>query len=204
MKKSAFTLVETLIVIVVFATGILAVLYGIAQTLWNQDRAKTQITSSFFAREGIELMYNLRDSNQRKELPRNCIFQTTEVTKISLDDDQNPFCDGVFEPGIVLKISMDTEWYTIVEQSQLAENFDQNFEAHQLYYITGDQNFQYTYWPEWDPTRYARYLLIESVLDEETSLSSGQILKIESHVLYRKGHLTGENVMESFIWNYEL
>ncbi|MDR2191197.1 MAG: type II secretion system GspH family protein [Candidatus Peribacteria bacterium] len=73
--RKAFTLVETLIVIAVFGTGILAVLYGITQTLGNQDKIKTQITSSFLAREGIELMYHLRDSNYRKSLPRNCVFQ---------------------------------------------------------------------------------------------------------------------------------
>jgi prepilin-type N-terminal cleavage/methylation domain-containing protein len=90
--KKAFTLVETLIVIAVFGTGILVVLYGIAQTLGQQDRAKTQITSSFLAREGIELMYHLRDSNYRKELPRNCIFQTVEKTDLNESD----FCPFLF------------------------------------------------------------------------------------------------------------
>jgi len=86
MKKSAFTLVETLIVIAVFGTGILAVLYGITKTLANQDRANTQITSSFLAREGIELMYNLRDSNYRKKLPRNCIFEPLGGNDINADN----------------------------------------------------------------------------------------------------------------------
>ena len=203
MKKSAFTLVETLIVIIVFGIGILSVLYGIVQTLGNQDKAQIQITSSFLAREGIELMYNLRDSNQRKSLPRNCVFQPSEVTSISLDDEQNPFCDGLFEPGIVLKISMNPAEYTIVEKSALTEDFDQNFETHQLYYMTGNESFQYTYGPEGEPLRYARYLLIQEVLDGAgETLPPDYILKIESHVLYKKGHLTGEKVMESFIGNY--
>jgi prepilin-type N-terminal cleavage/methylation domain-containing protein len=85
--KKAFTLVETLIVIAVFGTGILAVLYGIAQTLGQQDKAKTQITSSFLAREGIELMYNLRDSNYRKALPWNCLFQPIDVGAVVSADD---------------------------------------------------------------------------------------------------------------------
>jgi hypothetical protein len=77
------------------------VFYGITQTLGNQDKANTQITSSFLAREGIELMYNLRDSNYRKKLPRNCIFvQNTSVGTIELNDDgtekTNPFCAGEF------------------------------------------------------------------------------------------------------------
>ncbi len=87
MKKSAFTLIEMIIVILVFGTGILAVLYGIVQTLANQDRANTQITSSFLAREGIELMYNLRDSNYRKKLPRNCIFKPIKRNSNETADD---------------------------------------------------------------------------------------------------------------------
>jgi prepilin-type N-terminal cleavage/methylation domain-containing protein len=101
-KRSAFTLIETLIVIAVFATGILAVLYGMAQTLGNQDKAKTQINAAFFAREGIELMYHLRDSNYRKQLPRNCIFQKADSNvSIQMQGGQeitNPFCAGRFQP----------------------------------------------------------------------------------------------------------
>ncbi len=52
MKKfRAFTLIETLIVIVVFCIGILVVLYGLSQTLRNKDYANIQIKSAFFARE---------------------------------------------------------------------------------------------------------------------------------------------------------
>jgi prepilin-type N-terminal cleavage/methylation domain-containing protein len=52
MKKfRAFTLIETLIVIIVFCIGILVVLYGLSQTLRNKDYANTQIKSAFFARE---------------------------------------------------------------------------------------------------------------------------------------------------------
>ncbi|MDR0282784.1 MAG: type II secretion system GspH family protein [Candidatus Peribacteria bacterium] len=87
MKKSAFTLIEMIIVILVFGTGILAVLYGIVQTLANQDRANTQITSSFLAREGIELMYNLRDSNYSKKLPWNCVFDPIKQNSNESADD---------------------------------------------------------------------------------------------------------------------
>jgi hypothetical protein len=52
------------------------VLHGVSQTLRNQDYANVQITSSFLAREGIELMFNLRDANYHKELPWNCVFKS--------------------------------------------------------------------------------------------------------------------------------
>ena len=49
MKKNAFTLIETIIAIVIFGIGILVVLFGISKTLRNQDYASTQIASSGFS-----------------------------------------------------------------------------------------------------------------------------------------------------------
>ena len=95
MKKfKAFTLIETLIVIVIFCIWILTVLIWLSQTIRNKEHANTQIKSAFFAREWIELIFNLRDANYHKELPWNCIFKpiTIDPNKV-YDEDKNPFCD---------------------------------------------------------------------------------------------------------------
>jgi type II secretory pathway pseudopilin PulG len=206
MKKS-FTLVETLIVIAVFGTGILTVLYGISQTLGNQDKAKTEITTSFLAREGIELMYHLRDSNYRKKLPRNCVFEPVNITN-AIDIDANPYCLDYFTGGMVLKLSMDPENYVKAETGTLSASFETDFQNFQLFYATGTDEtppFQYVYTGVGGaPLRYARYVLIKPVIDEGTLLPTDKILKIESHVLFQKGSLTGEKVMETFIGNYEI
>jgi type II secretory pathway pseudopilin PulG len=146
--RKAFTLVETLLVIVVFGTGILTVLYGISQTLGNQDKAKTQITASFLAREGIELMYHLRDSNYRKKLPRNCVFQNYELQE-SINIDTNPYCSDYFKSGMVLALEMDAEKYVKAKTGALT-SFEKDFENFQLFYITGssaekDPPFRYGY-----------------------------------------------------------
>lgn len=212
MKKfKAFTLVETLIVIIVFCIGILAVLHWLSQTLRNKDYANTQIRSAFFAREWIELMFNLRDANYHKELPWNCIFNRVENLKTSYNEDENPYCKDVFEPLNVLKISIWSEnEYIHTELSELKNNFDEDFENFQIYFhtwnvIEGDAGFIYNYgWNEDEKTGFARYLLIKWVVDEnEKFLDSDKILKIESHVLYKKWALTWEKVMETFIGNYE-
>ncbi|MDR0369693.1 MAG: type II secretion system GspH family protein [Candidatus Peribacteria bacterium] len=212
MKKvRAFTLIETLIVIAVFTTGILAVLYGMAQTLRSQDIAKTQINSAFFAREGIELMYHLRDSNYRKKLPRNCIFHLADNDLIQIEEGKeqnNPFCGGYFQTGTILKIEMKPEGYTEVTATTqpLPESFAEKFEAYQLYYATGDDKFSYTYHPQenQEGLRYARYIEIKGVYEGDILLPPDKILKIESHVLFQKGALTGEKIIESFIGNYEI
>jgi N-acyl-L-homoserine lactone synthetase len=44
-------------------------------------------------------MFNLRDANYNKELPWNCIFKEKKIKESdTFDENNNPFCDGSFEP----------------------------------------------------------------------------------------------------------
>ena len=209
-KFKAFTLIETLIVIAVFCIGILTVLIWLSQTLKNKEYANIQIKSAFFAREWIELMFNLRDANYHKELPWNCIFKySSDPMVIVLDDHNNETsnsaCDGYFTRWTVLKIwiwSNDNE-YIHVERWEIKEDdFDDNFENFQIYFHKWVDNwYYYDYiWTDDEKTWFARYLVIDTVdwVDKDD-----QLLKIESHVLYKKWALTWEKLMETFIWNYE-
>ncbi len=216
MKKlNAFTLIETLIVIVVFCIGILAVLHWLSQTLRNKDYADIQIKSAFFAREGIELMFNLRDANYHKELPWNCIFDKTKYDKNRIyNEDENPFCVWYFWSGDenkIIKIWMWTEnEYIHVETWSFEDDFDSMFSGYLIYLhtwtITNDITW-YLYNHEWvdeEWTWFARYLLVTWVVAEDGGLvDTDKLLKIESHVLYKKWFLTWERVMETFMWNYD-
>ncbi len=213
MKKlRAFTLIETLIVIVVFCIGILTVLQWLSQTLRNKDYANTQIKSAFLAREWIELMFNLRDANYHKELPWNCIFTKKNVS--TYNENENPFCIGYFGSwdNQILKIWIwSGDEYVHVEKAVLYENFDDNLSWFQIYLHTWTELnnktwFRYDYkWSEDEKIWFARYLLITWVVSEDwhTIIDKDKLLKIESHVLYQKWAITWEKVMETFIWNYE-
>ena len=205
MKKlKAFTLIETLIVIIVFCIGILVVLQWLSQTLRNKDYANTQIKSAFFAREWIELLFNLRDANYHKELPWNCIF--TWYNSINPDE----WCNKKLEPWTFLKIWI---WsgneYVHIEKTTLHEDFDQNLSWFQIYFhswnaLNGETWFRYDYvWNKDEKTWFARYLLITWVVDNGKILPKDKILKVESHVLYQRWAITWEKVMETFIGNYE-
>lgn len=205
MKKfKAFTLVETLIVIVVFCIGILAVLHWLSQTLRNKDYANTQIKSAFFAREWIELMFNLRDANYHKELPWNCIFQWA-----SESFDKNLECKNKFEPWNILKIWIWSGEYIHVERANLSDNFEKNLSWFQIYlhtwnFLNWETWFRYDYvWNENEKTWFARYLLITWVVADGGTLPKDKILKVESHVLYKRWATTWEKVIETFIGNYE-
>jgi len=73
-RKSAFTLIEVMIAITVFAIGVLAVLRLITQNLVTLDITQSRTTATFLAKEGIELVYNMRDSNLQKSLPWDCVL----------------------------------------------------------------------------------------------------------------------------------
>ena len=204
MKKlSSFTLIETIIAISIFCIWILTVLFGLSKTLRNQNYANTQIKSAFFAREWIELMFNLRDANYHKELPWNCIFQWSKY----VDED---WCKERFEPWNILKISIWSEdEYVHAELWNLKNDFDEDFENYQIYFhtwnIINDQTwFVYNHtWSEEEKTWFARYLFISKVSHDGWEFDTNKLLKVESHVLYKKWELTWEKVMETFIWNYE-
>lgn len=218
-KLKSFTLIETLIVIIIFSVGILAVLHWLTQTLRNKDYADIQIKSAFFAREWIELIFNLRDANYHKELPWNCIFNHESTPwEIKLDENDqeinNPFCKWYFWSGNnnILKIWMwNGSEYIRIETGSLDDDFDKNFSGYQIYFHTwnalnNSTGYLYNHNKDkWDWTRFARYLLITWVVDEDgNAVDRDKLLKIESHVLYKKWYLTGEKVMETFMWNYEL
>ena len=215
MKKinKAFTLIETLIVIIVFCIGILAVLHWLSQTLRNKDYANTQIKSAFFAREWIELLFNLRDANYHKELPWNCIFNRVE-SLTSYSENANPFCIrgdlSSMPDNKVLKISIWSEnEYIQVEPVELSDDFDINLEKFQIYFhtwnaINWETWFRYDYdSTDGEKTWFARYLLITWVVVDGGTLPKDKILKVESHVLYHRWAITWDNVMETFIWEYE-
>lgn len=224
MKKNAFTLIETLVAIVIFGIGILVVLFGISKTLRNQDYASTQINSSFLAREWMELVFNLRDANYHKELLWNCVF-TSWWGNITIwnwitdsDDDgivideitsdvNNPYCQWYFEPWMILKIWIWTwDEYIHVEKSELVWDFETDFTNHQIFLHTWDTNNTFIYnhtWADTEKTRFARYLLITWVVENGELISTGDLLKVEAHVLYKRWELTWEKVMETFMWNYD-
>ena len=198
-KVAAFTLIEVLIVIVVFSIGILATFHWMTQTFRNESYADTQIKSAFFAREWIELMFNLRDANYHKEVPWNCIFNLNnagkEIKEIDWVESENPYCSSYFNTWMILKIWM-WSWdeYIHIEEWTLSNDFATDFSWFQIYYHT---------WTEEQKTRFARYLVITWVTENGETLPTGSILKIESHVLYERMWTTWEKVMETFIWNYE-
>ena len=192
----------------VFCVGILTVLYSITQTITNKEIVKLQLQTSFIGREGIELMYNLRDSNFKKELSWDCLFQNMG------NEDSEP-CKWYFASWMnlswtALKIAIGTgDQFISVETGNLLQDFSWNFQKYQLFklFSGGSTLFQYVYTGEYswtvEPSNYARYLLIKPLTESWQTLDTWKVVKIESHVLFDNGLLTGEDMMETILWNYQ-
>lgn len=230
-KKLAFTLIEILIAISVFAIGILAVLRVLTGNLSTLDTANIKLQATVLAKEWIELLYNVRDSNLEKNLSWDCVMKNDvygwTFDKLNnylwdLDNPEDRICDWKFWTGKILKLSFDKNNYLYQKLENKEESFDDLFEKNRLCLFSWDNMYWYSYcdagkW--WEKTIFARYLSFSPVVyvDDKTlvvkrdfaqsdtyvnTLPEDKILKVESHVLYNKLGKTWDIVFESFIWNY--
>lgn len=205
MRKKAFTLIEILIVIFVFWTGILTVLNVLTHSLAYFDTISTKTKADFLAKEAMEIAYNFRDSRLEEWLPWNYLSweNTIEyiwtgkntILKIGFSTESNPY--WYFKPDSI----SDEEWNKLP--------FDEIFKKFALEIYTWDSEnniayYRYTESPlEEMPWKwFARYVEFSPIYESwhDWKLDTNKIVKIASHALYKRGSLTGEIVLESFIW----
>ena len=68
------TLIEIIIALFVFAVGILAVVRVITTNIGIIDTMKVKIQAQSLAKEGIDLVFNIRDTNLERGVDRRCAF----------------------------------------------------------------------------------------------------------------------------------
>lgn len=204
MRKKAFTLFEMLIVIFVFWTGILTVLNVLTHSLAYFDTISTKTKADFLAKEAMEIAYNFRDSRIEEWLPWNYLtWDTTEeyiwsgensIFKIGFSTGSNPY--WIFETASITN----SEWNPM--------SFDEIFKNFALDIYTWDTVNNIAYYiytgllDELPWKWFARYVEFSPIYESWTDLrplDTNKILKIASHALYKRGSLTWEVVLESFI-----
>lgn len=225
-RIAAFTLIEILIAMAVFSIGILTVLRLITWNMAAIDKVKVKTQATILAKEWMELMYNLRDSNKEKEQAWNCVFNNDmyyrNLESVDSDFKEKDVCNWYLwswenAENNILQISFDPEVYLRVDRKDYSESFQENFDNNILYYNQGEEWVRYAEWDYVDETWYnifryantweqasnfARYIVIRPVIASGEKLDTYKILKIESHVLYEKWWYTWEAVLESFMGDY--
>ncbi len=66
IKKNAFTLAETIIVCSIFAIMVVWIILWINRAFLFMNNTKVLVRATNFAREWVEMVYNIRDTNRRK------------------------------------------------------------------------------------------------------------------------------------------
>lgn len=226
MKKAGFTFIEVMIAIVVFAIWVLAILGLVTSNLRWVERNDLRLQGTLLAKEWLELVYNLRDSNLERELPRNCVLSPllyeldwerlsnlisddTDIVRcinICNDDEDcktkcimDKICPTYFGISSPIKISYSDANYVMVDRT-----IDGIDSWNKLYIHTWDGWLLWYSHEEqwWDETLYYRYITFDDIKENNLSLDTEKILKVSSHVIWEKWAFTGEVVLQSFIWNY--
>ena len=65
-KKNAFTLAETIIVCSIFAIMVIWIILWINRAFFFMNNTRVLVRATNFAREWVEMVYNIRDTNRRK------------------------------------------------------------------------------------------------------------------------------------------
>lgn len=87
MRKKAFTLIEILVVVFIFGVGILAILQLLTRSLGYFDAISMRTKANILAKEGMEIVYNWRESNLEQGLPWN--FFNEQEGKLQLLGEKN-------------------------------------------------------------------------------------------------------------------
>ena len=175
-KKLAFTLIEILIAISVFAIGILAVLRVLTGNLSTLDTANIKLQATVLAKEWIELLYNVRDSNLEKNLSWNCVMNSGVYTwsedKLNdfywnSEDPEKILCLWKFWVGKILKLSFDEKYYLYQDLlDDKVESFEDLFQKTQLCLFTWENMSWYAYCSDasqWEKQIFARYISFSPV-----------------------------------------
>jgi len=218
---------EVMIAITIFSIGILVVLQLVMKNLVVVDKVKLRTSGTLLAKEWIEAVYNIRDTNLDKGLPWDCLLDPGVSTWNSQEKpyqySDTTLCKWHFselEEGQVLQVSFSPKQYIVVNVVDQEEEFLEKVNKYALYYFTEQilnhnlawyahsPNPDQSFWNEEGiPTNvgksfFSRYLTFESVMENEETLPQDKLIKVTSHVLIQKSAYTGEVVLESFVGNY--
>lgn len=198
-KNNGFTLIELLVVIFVIGVGILSIVILINNNLSLSGKVHNQNTATVLAREGMELLYNYRDTNTLLWYERNCAQRLEEITS-------ETSCKQYFR-------TWDNAWYyfTIdwahseLERVALTPISSNNLlEDSKLYlWELGEwyKGYSHKQMPNHTDLWFSRYIVFKEMNNLKDPLISSDIHRVEVHVWYTYGGKTGEVVLSSFIAN---
>ena len=213
------TLIEVLICIFVMGTGILAIARLMTYNISTIATVHDQLTATTLAREWLEMLSNVRDTNKIIWYERNCAkrMTQTEIDALSSQDNTNSLCKEFFWTGSVAETEttglftidgglLDIENQIIMKKITNTTNL---FSGWQLYLTWFEINWVtisgYTHNITNNTSRFSRYLEFTSMkyLSNTSAITIQNIHPVRSVVLYNRNGNIKEIALESFIANKE-
>lgn len=196
--KKWITIVEIIIAIIIFWFWVLTILNMIIENLSLLDKVKNKTTATFLSKEWIEIIYNIRDWNLDRWLKWDCANINSAFDCIQRFSNLTPY-----------KVSLNITWYYDI--STTTDNPEDNMLYYHTWTITKISpiwaiiltGFWYDYDSnDWEQTIFSRYIIFSwTYLEWDGWIADiNKLLKIESHVFYKKWWYTWDVVLESFIW----
>lgn len=201
-----------LVVIFVLWVGILSITVLITRNLSLVKNIHTQTTATILAREGIEMVYNVRDTNNILWYERNCAQRATQEEISNLTEDED-ICQKYMRIWDEQSYRFIIEW-GIGTQSQIAlfpitgDDFITLFNNSKLYLTGTSTPINITWYTHiwYGDTMFARYIEFTGMesLPSSTPITNNDIHHLTSKVLYKLSDTSiGEITLESFITQKE-
>ncbi len=197
--KKWFTIIELVIAILIFWIWLLTVLIVLNKNIIFAKKVELKTQATFLAKEWIEFVYNVRDSNKIKYYPRNFLSWTNDDIK-----------NNTYEKFSVKTIYIPYIYITWYKISLIKVN---NIKDTRLYNFSGfytNPSWENIYsWEFYNystgkKTPFSRYITFSWVLlwKEWWVADINQILKLKSKVFYSHWSITWKVIFNSIIWDW--
>lgn len=207
-QKKWMTLIELLVVIFVLWVWILSITILITKNLSLTKNIHNQNSATILAREGIEMIYNIKNTNKILWYKWNCAIKDNNPNSQNED-----FCLEYMFTGWESNHKFIVDWAfrdNIILSWIDWSDFNDLFEKSRLYLTWATRNWVnitwYTHIPNSNPTPFARYISFTGVqgISSDSPIKTNDIHHISSTVLYKISENTTWSItLESFITNYE-
>lgn len=191
----AFTILEMIIAIFIISTGIFTIVSLLLNNISRTNDIHRQNIAVILAREGIELTYNYRDTNELLGYQWNCAIREGECAHFFVnnnEDVQRFRIEWLTNTTSQTRLELITSESSLQEQAQLYLTTETIWE-HTFTWYTHQVNGQKSvFW------RYIEFRPLKN-LPSNTAISSGDIYHINSIVTYTTSTRTWQIHLESFI-----
>ncbi len=180
---SWFSIIEVLVGIFIFTLGLISIYLIMVSSLKLNDYNKNQIIASNLAREQIELVRNVRDSNYKTLHSWNWIpnwWATPDFTK-TLETWKYYKIENEWNPSADYPVKINNLAYTGEGEDKLLTDME-------AFRLCLDANNRYIFCPSTEETSFYKYVKIEDIWIADADGIANAVKVISKVIWYKRGY----------------